>query len=163
MTSEFKVQRLTNHRAVVRGTDSNGTEGETVLDTYQWDTEIVAHDQFVTATASFDKAVEEFFSPLTEAGEKISQALARTEDPIAFYVREEGTPGVPGKPADIVRLNKDSVVLRLIENNETERLVWVNEELEVLEVLPTDDEAAALVAEVLGGVEVEGGRQVPLV
>lgn len=136
----FTIQRLTGARAVVRGTDTNGVDGECVVSTAQWDS-VTAHDKQHQAQEDFDAAVEEFFKPLTDAAERASQTV-QTVDEDSFIVLHEGVEGVPGRPADILRLNHDSIVLRIIEQGNHDRLVWVNECLEVLEVLPVSTKKA---------------------
>ena len=74
------------------------------------------------------------------------------QDPIEFVVLEEGETGTPGKAPHLVKLTKDSVILRLIEENAgTDRLAWVNDTLEVLAAsqsasvaVPTAEEVTAL-------------------
>jgi hypothetical protein len=144
----FTVTRLIGSRALVRGEDVTGNTGETVLDTTQWD-ELNQHKAVDAATAEFDKAVEEFFAPLTKAAEAVGKKLERPTDEIDFVVVHEGVDPVAGVPAHVVRLTHDSKVLRLIEGGNDQRLVWVMDHLEILDVDTTAPVAA--VADVLGG------------
>jgi len=152
----FTVTRLIGNRALVRGDDVTGNTGETVLDTTQWD-EITQHKAVDAATAEFDKAVEEFFAPLTKAAEAVGKKLERPTDAIDYVVLHEGTEAVAGTPAHVVRLTHDSKVLRLIEGGNDQRLVWVMDHLEILDVDTTAPVAA--VSDVLGGevVDYDGG------
>ena len=128
----FTTTRLVGARVMVKGTDVFGTEGQTVVDSTQWD-EVNANTEFDQATEAFEAAVQEFFAPITEAAEKLNSSMKRPDDPASYVVLKEAVEGVQAEPAQLVRLSKDSVVLRLIEQGDTDRLVWVNDELEVTE------------------------------
>lgn len=121
----FTVQNMLGDQALVSGTDLRGNEGQAIVSTLQWD-ELRARKDFSAATEDFDAAVEEFFKPLTEAAEKLSStAKGKTPDSASYVVLSEGVEGVQSKPAQLVQLSKDSIVLRLIEEGNTDRLVWV--------------------------------------
>lgn len=129
----FTITRLVGARAVVQGTDRFGTHGSVVVDTTQWD-EVNASTAFDKATEAFEHAVEEFFKPLTEATEKINRSLNKPNDPLSYVVLKEGVEATPGQAEQLIKLNHDSIVLRLVEeNSNTDRLMWVNDQLEVLE------------------------------
>lgn len=132
----FTTVKLTNHRVIVRGTDSFGAQGETVLDSEQWD-RINKRTDHDAAVEAFNEAVTTFFAPLTDA---IEAAEAATQgegpDPVSYVVLNEGTVATSGEERQVVNLTRDSIVLRLIEEGQSDRLVWVNKELEVLAVLP---------------------------
>lgn len=128
--SEFTITRLVNSRAIVAGTDEFGVTGQTVIDTTQWD-EIVAQDDHMQAHDEFDARVLEFFAPLTEAAELLN-AEPGTVDDVATIVLQEGSEGVAPTERIEIRLDRGSVILRLVENNETDRLVWVDGDLEIL-------------------------------
>lgn len=132
----FEVKRLVNHRAIVSGTDTFGVTGSAALDTTQWD-EIQANVKFDQATEAFDEVVEEFFAPMLAAADNVKAALVpRPEDPASYVVLSEEVEGVEAKPRVLVRLDDDTIVLRLIDSGETDRLVWVDGKLEVLEHSP---------------------------
>lgn len=123
----FHVQNMIGDQALVSGTDKLGNEGKTIVSTAQWD-ELKARANFSSAVEDFDAAVQEFFKPLTEAAEKTEQALQRKQqDPSEYIVLTEGTEGVKATPAEIVPLSQDSIILRLIEEGNTDRLVWVDD------------------------------------
>ena len=123
----FTMQTMLGSTAVVSGTDINGNSGSTTVSTAQWD-ELNGRTNFSKAQADFDAEVEKFFEPLTKAAEKAQQALAgKTQDPVEFVVLSEATDGVKAQPAQIVALSKDSIIIRLIEEGTTDRLVWVND------------------------------------
>jgi hypothetical protein len=138
----FTITRLVNDRAIVRGTDVFGTEGTTTVSTKQWD-EVQADTQYKQAEADFESTVEEFFKPLTDAHNAMHQKLERPTDASSYIVLDEGSEGVPAQPRHLIRLNRDSVILRLVEQGDISRLVWVDDELEILEVLPVSNGGAA--------------------
>jgi hypothetical protein len=96
-----------------------------------------------TAGAEFDAAVEAFYAPLLQAAEAHNKVLERPEDSLSFVVLDEGSEGEARRPQHVVRLSKDSMVLRLIEDGSTDRLVWVGDELEILEILAGTNVSAA--------------------
>lgn len=123
----FVVQNMLGDQALVSGTDHLGNEGKAIVSTTQWD-ELKARKNFSSATEDFDKAVEEFFKPLTKAAKKAEKALnAKTPDAASFIVLTEAIEEVSGQPAQVVALTQDSIILRLIEEGKTDRLVWVND------------------------------------
>lgn len=133
--ASFTTLNLSNERVLVKGTDSFGTEGQTVLSATEW-FEIKRHQGYTVAAQTFDNEVEAFFAPLLEAAEKAEAARAMpAPDPVSFIVLHEGTEGVEAKADTVVYLGRDSIVLRLIESGDTDRLIWVDGELEVLEIL----------------------------
>jgi hypothetical protein len=129
--STFSITRLVGDRAVVKGTDVFGVEGQTTVFTTQWD-EINANTAYDQATEAFEAAVEEFFAPLTKAAEAMHQSVSRPSDSVGYVVLREAQDAVPAQAEHIVKLTKDSVVLRLVEQGDFDRLVWVGEDLEVL-------------------------------
>jgi len=133
----FSTTRLVNNQVLVQGTDIFSVYGRTTLDSTQWD-EIKADGQYSEAIDAFDAAVKQFFAPLLEAAEAAQQAAPSmdTVDPIAYVVLNEEVEGVEAQPAQLIHLTNDSIVLRLIEQGETDRLVWVDGTLEILELVP---------------------------
>lgn len=123
----FNVQTMLGDQALVSGTDIHGTDGKTIVSTKQWD-ELKSRKNFSAATEDFDAAVEAFFAPLIEAAEKAQKAAApKPKDSAEYIVLTNEVEGVAAKPADIVALSTDSIILRLIEEGNTDRLVWVDE------------------------------------
>lgn len=131
----FDVVRLLGSRASVTGTDSKGVAGSTVLDTTEWD-ELNATRAYAQDTAEFEAACEAFFAPLTDAAAKLGNKIERTADPASYIVLEEAQAGVPAKAGVLHRLNRDSIILRLIEQGDTDRLMWVGDNLEVTDNVP---------------------------
>lgn len=127
----FTINRLVGSRALIQGTDTTGTTGSVVVDTSQWD-EINQHRAYGSATEEFKTAVDEFFAPLLAASEKMNKALVTPTDDLDIIVLKDGVTGVEDEPAHVVELNHDSKLLRLVESGQDDRLVWVNEGLEIL-------------------------------
>lgn len=137
----FTTATLTNDRVMVKGTDRFGTEGTTVLDGSEW-AQVKRHQAFHTAESAFDQSVEEFFAPLMAAADQLEQALSVPKpDPITYVVLDEGEEGTDGRERSVIKLSPDSVVLRIIESGETDRLVWVMDSLEVMTVEDVPAEA----------------------
>ena len=124
----FQVQTMIGNEALVSGTDKLGNTGKMVVSTTQWD-ELKSRKNFSSAKEDFDKAVEEFFKPLTKAAKKAQKKLAASQeqDPISYVVIDEGVEGVEAQPRQLMQLSRDSIVLRLIEEGDTDRLVWVDD------------------------------------
>ena len=129
----FTTTALVGNRVLVTGTDFLGTEGKAVLDSSQW-VAVNARKQHNVASKEFDTAVEEFFAPLTQAADKAHAATqGPVEDPITYVVIDDAVEGVQGKPAHVEKLTRDSVILRILEeDSDTTRLAWVADQLEVL-------------------------------
>lgn len=123
----FTVQNMLGDQALVSGTDHLGNEGKTIVSTTQWD-ELNARTNFSKATADFDAEVEKFFKPLTKAAKKAQKAMeVKAQDPAEYIVLKEAVEGTKSEPAQVVALSRDSIILRLIEEGNTDRLVWVDE------------------------------------
>lgn len=123
----FTVQTMLGGKALVQGTDVNGVTGKTLVDSTQW-TELNERDDFSKAQAEFDSAVEEFFKPITKAAKKAAKSVSTpSPDPMAYVVVDKGSKGKEARPRQVVALTHDSIVLRLIEEGNTDRLVWVDE------------------------------------
>lgn len=130
--ANFTITELANSRFVVSGTDNFGTSGQTVLDGKQW-LDVKARKEFIHAEKDFDQAVVAFFEPLTEAWDALLEKQHGQEaDPMSYVVLVEGEEGTPPREEQLVKLRHDSVVLRLIEEGHTDRLMWVDSNIEVL-------------------------------
>lgn len=138
----FTTLNLTNERVLVKGNDVYGGVGSTTLDASQWN-ELKVRKDLKAAQEDFDAAVEEFYAPIMAAADKAAKVLEKPEDSAAFIVLDEGTEGVAHQPKQIVKLTRDSIILRLIEGGNTDRLIWVNDELEILEVLANTNQVSA--------------------
>lgn len=131
----FTINRLVGNRAVIAGTDHRGTTNQLVVDTTQWD-EVNANTAFSQAQADFEAAVEAFFQPLTEAAEAAAQAMQVKPDPATYVVLQEGIEPTSGQREQLIKLNHDSVLLRLVSKGAHDRLLWVGDQLEVLAEAP---------------------------
>lgn len=135
----FKVQTLAGQAAVISGTDINGITGQCVVSTYQWDH--LKKDLAVRAAhEEFDAAASEFYAPLEAATDALIEAQkqhnADTIDPAFEIVLEEGTEAVAATRRKAIKLDRDTVLLRLIDDGQGDRLIWVNDCLEILAETP---------------------------
>jgi len=128
----FKTIALAGNKVLVRGTDVTGSEGQEVLDSTQW-LELNQKDVHGAAHAKFNEAVEAFFAPITDAIDELEAAhrIENAVDPLFYVVKGEAVEAVAGEAQEIIELNRDSVILRAIEEGQSDRLVWVNNHLEV--------------------------------
>ena len=132
MTAQFKTIRLANHRVLVQGTDQFGTTNQTVLDSTQWDG-IKAELTKSTVEDQFNAAVEEFYAPLLEKIDAIvADAQKSVVDDAYVLTVGETVNAVEAVAPTVYRLNQDSAILRLLEEGRTDRLVWVNDKLEII-------------------------------
>lgn len=126
--SKFITTRLAGDRMLV----TNGGKKQAILDTAQWDY-IKSLTETNEAQADFDKAVKDFFAPLTEAIDKIEEAKAPKVDDTYLVVTGETVEGTPGKQARAYHLGHDAAVLRILESGDHSRLVWVgNDAIEIV-------------------------------
>jgi hypothetical protein len=129
----FTIINLAGDRALVKGRDAQGNHGQQIIDAAEWN-EFNAHKKHEEAHADFDAAVEEFFAPLNEAVDALKETAKPKQDPLFYVTVQEATASVEGAHEVLVRLSHDSAILRLIEQDpDTERLIWVNDSLEILE------------------------------
>lgn len=134
----FTVTRLAGSEALVSGTDKFNVSGQTVVSTAQWD-DIKNHKLYHSATEDFDAKVKEFFSDILDAAAEVQAVLdgsTKAQDPTEFVVFSEGTEGVEAVEPEVKRLSKDSQILRLIEEGNSDRLLWVHDELVITEYIP---------------------------
>ena len=84
--------------------------------------------------AQYDQSVADFFKPLTDVADKIKSVEEQRNriDPDFHCVIAEGTEGEEPVRREVYRLEKDTVILRLIEEGRTERLIWIGDQLEIL-------------------------------
>lgn len=145
--SKFSTTKLADGRVLVQGTDGNGTAGKTILDGTQWDvlkSAVKAKERGVV----FDEKVKEFFAPLLDLVKHQEEEEEQgVRDPAFHVVLNEGTKGEAAVPEEVVHLSKDSAIIRMIENGDTERLIWITDS--VLEILAPVNEAAVDEAEAI--------------
>lgn len=129
----FTIVKLAGDRALVKGRDAANTYGQQILDAAEWN-EFTARNNHAQAHDAFDAAVEEFFAPLNAAVDALKDTAKPKLDPLFFVTVQEGSAPVEGVGEVLVHLNHDSAVLRLIEQDpDTDRLIWINDILEILE------------------------------
>ena len=128
--SEFNTTILAGQRVLVTGSKKNQ---QTILDSTEWDS-IKAHQAFHLAGDAFDEAVTAFFAPIVEAAEKANASLAESlpkRDDAFVIVLSEGTEGVEEVEPEVIQLGRDAAILRMIEEGNTDRLVWVGDTIEI--------------------------------
>lgn len=129
----FTLTNLAGNRALVKGTDHLGVSGQQILDAEEWN-EFNARNAHDDAHDAFDAAVEEFFAPLQGAIDALKTTGKPKLDPLFFVTVQEGSAAVEATAEVIVHLHQHSAILRLIEqDSNTDRLIWVNDELEILD------------------------------
>lgn len=128
--SEFNTTILAGRRVLVTGSKKNQ---QTILDSAEWDS-IKAHQAYHLAGEAYDEAVTAFFAPIVEAAEKANAALAESlpkRDDAFVIVLAEGTEGVEEVEPEVIQLGRDAAILRMIEEGNTDRLVWVGDTIEI--------------------------------
>lgn len=130
----FTTRNLAGNRVLVQGTDIDGNTGKTVIDGSEW-AELRARKTHQELHGVFDEKVREFFAPLVDAVDAIAEQHAPQVDPTYTLVLTEGVEASEGVAEEVVVLSKDSVILRLLEEDSASpRLIWITDtELEILE------------------------------
>ena len=146
--SNFNTRTLANDRFLITGEDDAGRPCTTVLDGSELMT-VRSESNMLLAGQEYDRAVEDFFAPLTSAAELVADMSApKPVDPAYLYVVDEGQEPVEGRQSHIHMLTHDSAVLRLLQTGQSHRLVWVKtpteDRIEILEdnqpTLDSEDE-----------------------
>ena len=133
----FTITNFAGNRALVKGTDNLGVSGQQILDAEEWN-EFNARNRHDDAHDAFDAAVEEFFAPLQGAIDALKTTGKPKLDPLFFVTVQEGSAAVEATAEVVVHLHQHSAILRLIEQDpNTDRLLWVNDTLEILDQAPT--------------------------
>jgi hypothetical protein len=131
----FTTVKLAGQRTLVKGEDNLGNNGQAVLSSAQWDY-IKAESTQDHRLAEFNAAVDEFFQPLTDAVDAFNEGVKSDVDPIDTVTIGDEVEHVEGRPARTIELSHDSKVLRLIEEGQHSRLIWVGDNLEITEFVP---------------------------
>ena len=129
--SEFNTTVLAGQRVLVTGSKKNQ---QTILDSTEWDS-VKAHQEFHLAGDEFDAAVTAFFAPIVEAAEKANATLAESlpkRDDAFVIVLSEGTEGVEAVEPEVIQLGRDAAILRMIEEGNIDRFVWVGDTIEII-------------------------------
>jgi hypothetical protein len=135
----FTTTELAADQTLVSGLDHTGAPHQVILDATEFN-ELKRRDVQLSAADEFDKAVEQFFAPLTEAADRAIQASKTVTDPAFFIVVQEGEEGTPSQQEVLHYLGRDTVVLRLIEQGNLDRLIWVGDTIQVLaQPAPVDE------------------------
>lgn len=131
MSNTFNTQALAGQRVLVTG---DTDEQRTILDATEWNEvkHLLAH---TVADDVFNAAVEEFFAPLVEVAEAAAQGLQATlpkPDEAFTIVLDEGAAGTEAVEPVVINLGRDAAILRMIEEGQTDRLIWVGDTIEIL-------------------------------
>ena len=124
----FTVTYLAGDRALVQE-DTH----QIILDAEEY-LAMKLHQEKTGLIAQYDQSVADFFKPLTDVADKIKSVEEQGNriDPDFHFVLAEGTEGEEPVRREVYRLEKDTVILRLIEEGRTERLIWIGDQLEIL-------------------------------
>ena len=124
----FTVTYLAGDRALVQE-DTH----QIILDAEEY-LAMKLHQEKTGLIAQYDQSVADFFKPLTDMADKIKSVEEQENriDPDFHFVLTEGTEGEEPARREVYRLEKDTVILRLIEEGRTERLIWIGDQLEIL-------------------------------
>lgn len=129
--SHFTATALTNGRHLVEGTDINGVSGSTVVAGQDW-LETKARAEHDALHEQFDAKLEAFYAPILEAAAELDAAHAPKVDGLTVVVIEEEVKGQAARSERVVRLSPGGVILRAIEEGQTDRLRWVGTDLVVV-------------------------------
>ena len=123
----FDLTMLAGGQALVTGSKK---AQRCVLDASQW-IQLKQHKARMEAEEVFDATVEEFYKPLTEAAGEYESRLGQTmkADPAFEYVLQPGAEGTEKTSREVYYLDNASAILRMIESGNTDRLIWVNDQI----------------------------------
>lgn len=124
----FTITELANDRVLISGEDRRGVYGEQVLDAGAH-FERKRHEATKSAHADFDAALEEFYAPLTAAAQALKSTVEFDIDPLLYVVEQEASEGRAAQDKVVVRLDNASVLIRAIETGQSDRLIWIKDEL----------------------------------
>ena len=124
----FTVTYLAGDRALVQE-DTH----QIILDAEEY-LAMKLHQEKAGLIAQYDQSVADFFKPLTDMADKIKSVEEQENriDPDFLFVLAEGTEGEEPVRREVYRLAESTVILRLIEEGRTERLIWIGDQLEIL-------------------------------
>ena len=118
----FTTTALANGSVLVTGSDGN-LFYQTLLDGREF-ASLKQHEAVNMAEKDYDQKVRDFFAPLTDAVDALEDAARPTVDPAFIYIVEEGEESMEGRPATIIELDEDTVILRLLDQGNVARLQW---------------------------------------
>lgn len=123
--AQFTTTPLMGGGVLVEGTDDTGTYGKTILMSDRW--EMVKHARaHKQASAAFDEAVTEFFKPITDVADELKASLS---DPSEHWRKVVINDGVEGEKPEVIDLDMDGVILRLLEESDGSLLRWISDTL----------------------------------
>lgn len=118
----FTTTALANGSVLVTGADGIRSY-QTLLDGREF-ASLKQHEAVNMAEKDYDQKVRDFFAPLTDAVDAVAEVARPTIDPAFIYIVEEGEESVEGRPATIIELDEDTVILRLLDQGNVARLQW---------------------------------------
>lgn len=123
----LRVTPLRNSKFRIKGTDSEGTDGEQTLQSERW-AAYLALTQHKLDTEKFGELVADHFKAFTDfADEAAARQLAITgKDWSTITVTE----AVEGVLAEDFQLDEAGTILRILAETDGSSLIWVNGELE---------------------------------
>jgi hypothetical protein len=117
---DFTVTKLIGSNFLVKGQDVNGNEGQVKLTSESWAAVLHAR-RSIEAQDMFDAAVREFFQPLTNAADKARGKDVKDWGTVTIF---EDSPGIKGQG---IELDDDGVLLRILDEERGDLLVWIDE------------------------------------
>lgn len=125
----FTRTNLVGDDVLVEGTDVRNVDGSMVVNAKQW-LHIKRHNSFQAALTSVDDAIEALLAPVQAAIDDAQASLKRPEmDSLLYVVEQEEVVGTEPQHRVITKLSPDSVILRVLEDGQDDRLIWVNDRL----------------------------------
>jgi hypothetical protein len=121
----FTITPLLGGGTLVEGTDVTGKSGRTILISDRWDA-VQSLRNHMRASEAFDEVVTEFFKPLTEAADAASAIAHPVTTQWNKVTISEGT---EFEPAEVIDLDMDGVLLRLLHEEQHDLLRWVGEDV----------------------------------
>lgn len=121
----FTVTKLMGPGTLVEGTDITGKEGRTILISDKWEMlqSVIALNK---AAEVFDATVAEFFAPLTDAAELATAIAHPVAEDWSKVTLTEATEGVA---AEVIELDMDGIILRLLDETDGSMLRWIGEDV----------------------------------
>jgi len=120
----LSVTPLISGGYLVKGTDNEGTKGSTILTSDRWDLVLHLRNHKV-AEEEFDRTVEEFFKPLTDAADKAKATIAGATSEWGKVTIGEN---VEGSHAQVVDLDEDGIILQILAEGNQNQLLWVGDD-----------------------------------
>ncbi len=129
--SRFTITPLAGSGVLVEGEDVRGYMDQEVLNPTVWEG-LKLREKHADAVAKVDAAIEALVAPIMEAAAEANAVLsAASLDPLLYVVEQEQVENVPGQPQILRKLDRDSIVLRAIEEGAEDRLLWINGHLQL--------------------------------